>query len=83
MAASAPATKLTHPSAGVLEVTNGPPEYTSLDQLPSRFGKFGGRYIPETLAEAHDQLAAEYIKASQDPAFRLELEQLGRDYIGR
>lgn len=81
--AAASGVKLSHPSAGVLEVTNGPPVYTSLDQMPARFGKFGGRYIPETLAEAHDQLAAEYIKASQDPEFRLELEKLGRDYIGR
>ncbi len=75
--------KPSHPSAGILEVTNGVPEYESAEQLPARFGRFGGRYIPETLAEAHDQLAAEYIKASRDPEFRKELEQLGRDYVGR
>lgn len=75
--------KPSHPSAGILEITNGLPVYESADQLPSRFGRFGGRYIPETLAEAHDQLAAEYIKASRDPEFRKELEQLGRDYVGR
>jgi len=72
-----------HTSAGVLAITNAPPEYDSEDQLPSRFGKFGGRYIPETLAEAHDQLAAEYVRASRDPEFRREVEQLGRDYVGR
>jgi tryptophan synthase beta chain len=67
----------------VLAVTNGPPEYTSAEELPARFGRFGGRYIPETLAKAHEELEAEYIRASRDVEFRRELETLGRDFIGR
>ena len=48
-----------------------------------RFGDFGGSYIPETLHAAVDQLADEYAKAQADPAFRAELEDLLRDYVGR
>ena len=49
----------------------------------SNFGDFGGRYIPETLVAAHEEMERIYVECSQDPAFRAELEQLGRDYIGR
>jgi len=66
-----------------LRVPNTMPRYESTEDIPSRFGEFGGRYIPETLVEAHDQLEEIYIKASQDPEFQIELEQLGKDYIGR
>jgi len=67
----------------VLEVSNCPPIYDSPADMPSTFGEFGGRYIPETLVAAHEQLEEEYVKACKDPAFRAEFEQLGRDYIGR
>ena len=45
-----------YPSAGLLSVTNAPPIYKSVDDLPAYFGDFGGRFIPETLMEAHTQL---------------------------
>ncbi len=48
-----------------------------------RFGPFGGRYVPETLTQALDQLAAEYEKAVQDPTFFEELKGLLRDFVGR
>ncbi|MFN3153554.1 tryptophan synthase subunit beta [Bremerella sp.] len=48
-----------------------------------RFGPFGGRYVPETLTQALDQLAAEYEKAVQDPTFFEELKVLLRDFVGR
>lgn len=48
-----------------------------------RFGPFGGRYVPETLTQALDQLAAEYEKAIQDPTFFEELKELLRDFVGR
>ena len=48
-----------------------------------RFGPFGGRYTPETLARALDELAAEYAKAKADPAFQAELEDLFKNYVGR
>ena len=48
-----------------------------------RFGPFGGRYVPETLTQALDQLTAEYEKAVQDPTFFEELKGLLRDFVGR
>jgi len=48
-----------------------------------RFGTYGGRYVPETLITALDELAATYAAASADPAFRAELDVLWRDYVGR
>ncbi|RHY31134.1 hypothetical protein DYB32_004114 [Aphanomyces invadans] len=79
MASAAPSS--TH--APYLKVSNAPPVYQSKDELQAYFGKFGGCFVAETLIEAHHQLIEEYVKATQDPSFRLELEQLGRDYIGR
>ena len=48
-----------------------------------RFGPYGGRYVPETLVAALDQLAALYDEAQADPAFWTELESLLREYAGR
>jgi tryptophan synthase beta chain len=47
------------------------------------FGRFGGRFVPEALVAALDQVAAEYARAQADPAFRAELDGLLRDYTGR
>jgi tryptophan synthase beta chain len=47
------------------------------------FGAFGGRYIPEALIPALDELATEYDKARHDPDFVNELLRLLRDYAGR
>lgn len=48
-----------------------------------RFGDFGGRYVPETLTKALDQLTAEYDKARGDAAFQAELDDLLHNYVGR
>ena len=48
-----------------------------------RFGPFGGRYVPETLVAALDQLQAEYRSAVQDPLFHATLDELLRDFVGR
>ncbi len=48
-----------------------------------RFGPFGGRYVPETLISALDELGAAYDEATADPAFREDLDLLLRDYVGR
>jgi tryptophan synthase beta chain len=48
-----------------------------------RFGPFGGRYVPETLIPALDELEAAYAAAQRDPAFRGELASLLADYVGR
>jgi tryptophan synthase beta chain len=41
-----------------------------------RFGPYGGRYVPETLMAALDELAAVYDAAKRDPAFWAELDAL-------
>ena len=48
-----------------------------------RFGKFGGRYVPEVLVEALTELAAEYERLHKDPAFQDELGSLLSTYAGR
>lgn len=49
----------------------------------TRFGIYGGRYVPETLIPALDELEAAFESARQDPAFTAELEGMLRDYVGR
>ena len=48
-----------------------------------RFGAFGGRYVPETLIPALDELERAYESARSDPSFRAELESLLNKYVGR
>jgi tryptophan synthase beta chain len=48
-----------------------------------RFGRFGGRYVPETLIAPLDDLAAAWRTARVDAAFRDDLARLQRDFIGR
>jgi tryptophan synthase beta chain len=48
-----------------------------------RYGPFGGRYVPETLTRALDQLTAEYEKALRDSSFQAELDGLLAHYVGR
>ncbi len=48
-----------------------------------RFGDFGGRFVPETLTRALDQLAEEYEKAKKDPEFQRELGGLLKTFVGR
>ena len=48
-----------------------------------RFGPFGGRYVPETLIPALDELDAAYRAAMADATFRSELDELLRTYVGR
>ena len=47
------------------------------------FGDFGGRFVPESLVAALDELSAEYELAKVDPAFAAELAELHRSYTGR
>ena len=49
----------------------------------NEFGPYGGRFVPETLMAALEELARVYDSASADAAFWAELSQLGRDYVGR
>ncbi|GAA0520670.1 tryptophan synthase beta chain [Saccharopolyspora subtropica] len=47
------------------------------------FGPYGGRFMPEALIAAQDELAAEYAKAQRDPQYLAELDDLLRNYAGR
>jgi len=47
------------------------------------FGDYGGRFVPETLVPALDELATAYQAAKADDSFWTELESLSRDYAGR
>jgi len=56
------------------------------DQIPDRaghFGPYGGRFVPEALVAALDQLTLAYESAQADPAFTSELNRLLRTYAGR
>ena len=53
------------------------------DPVLGRFGRFGGRYVPETLVAALDELEAAYRAARVDPSFQSELADLLRDFVGR
>ena len=47
------------------------------------FGKYGGRFVPETLVPALDELATAYKETTTDAAFWAEFDSLSRDYSGR
>lgn len=76
--------------AGIVTQTPIPPSQ-SADNSPStqrpdalgRFGRFGGKYVPETLMPALGELEAAYEQYRNDPAFQQELQNLLRDYVGR
>ena len=51
--------------------------------VPERFGPYGGRYVPEVLIPALDELTAAWSEARDDPGFRDELDRLLREYVGR
>ena len=54
-----------------------------LTDVPGRFGRFGGRYVSETLIPSLDELDAAWAAASKDPSFSEELDRLLTDYVGR
>jgi len=51
--------------------------------VPGRFGPWGGRYVPETLMAALEEIEREYEKAKRDPKFKGRFEELLRTYAGR
>jgi tryptophan synthase beta chain len=59
---------------------------SAIESLPDErghFGPYGGMFVPETLMAALNDLAAEYERAKNDPAFQDELSILLRDFAGR
>ena len=56
---------------------------TTPSRLERRFGAYGGRYVPETLIPALDELEHAWVEARADEAFGQRLAALLRDYAGR
>jgi len=52
-------------------------------QTPGRFGAWGGRYVPETLMSALEELESAYEQAKRDPQFQNELDDLLKNFAGR
>jgi tryptophan synthase beta chain len=59
------------------------PEPPALPDAAGHFGPYGGRFVPEALIAALDELAAAYTAACADPAFVGELDRLLTSYVGR
>jgi tryptophan synthase beta chain len=55
----------------------------SAQAVEERFGPYGGRYVPETLVPALDELTLAWAEARDDEGFRSELDRVLRDYAGR
>ncbi|HEX6331876.1 MAG TPA: tryptophan synthase subunit beta, partial [Actinomycetota bacterium] len=55
----------------------------TLPDARGRFGPYGGRYVPEVLIPALDELAAAWEELREEPGFRGELDGLLRDFVGR
>jgi len=64
-------------------VTIAPASLMGEPSATGRFGEFGGRFVPETLVPACEELEAAFREAWADAAFRAELDGLLRDYAGR
>ncbi len=62
---------------GLIPADSGVPDESG------HFGPFGGRFVPEALISALDELTAAYHSACQDPVFLHELDHLARTYTGR
>jgi tryptophan synthase beta chain len=64
-------------------VTPGPGEWASVPDALGHFGRFGGRFVPEALMAALDELTAAYEEARRDPSFVDDLDTLLSRYAGR
>jgi len=59
------------------------PDARAMPDQRGRFGAYGGRYVPETLTRALEQLSEEYDNARSDAQFNDQLQDLLRNYVGR
>ncbi|MER3439350.1 MAG: tryptophan synthase subunit beta, partial [Chloroflexota bacterium] len=59
------------------------PLMAELPDQHGRFGRFGGKYAPETLMPALEELEAAYDAARRDPTFQAEIARLAKAYVGR
>ena len=67
----------------MVEVKTGPSGPVGLPDARGRFGQFGGRYVPETLMAALEELESVYARAREDAGFQDELRKLYTTYAGR
>ena len=56
---------------------------SGVDGVQERFGPYGGRFVPEVLMAALDELSAAWVEAREDETFRGELDRLLHDFVGR
>ena len=54
-----------------------------MSELATRFGPYGGRYVPETVIGALDELTVAFEHYRADPEFRAELDGLLAGFVGR
>jgi tryptophan synthase beta chain len=64
-------------------VLDAAPRFSAPEVDRTRFGAFGGRYVPETLIAALDELEVAYAEAMADPAFLAEFDDLLKNFVGR
>jgi len=57
--------------------------FSSLPDKSGHFGKFGGRFVPETLMPALEELTEKYCQIKKDPEFKEELDYYLQQYVGR
>jgi tryptophan synthase beta chain len=83
--ATAPRTKVKTPILAAKDAAarTGHPRPSTSSNAPGRFGPYGGRYVPETLMAALEELDREYEKAKRDKKFQQRLDGLLRTYAGR
>ncbi len=63
--------------------STSPVNYQAVPDETGRFGPYGGKYVPETLMPALDELEEAYLQAKGDADFQAELSYLHRTYVGR
>jgi tryptophan synthase beta chain len=67
----------------ISDINNKVASSTARPDSLGRFGKFGGKYVPETLMPALSELEAAYEQYRNEPSFQEELQNLLKDYVGR
>lgn len=72
-----------HENDTTATVAPKPAKQTRVRAVPGRFGSFGGRYVPETLMAALQELESAYAAARKDKAFRDEYHSLLKNFAGR
>lgn len=60
-----------------------PPKFSELPDKTGHFGKYGGRFVPETLMPPLEELIQAYLAAKEDAGFKEELEYYLEHYVGR